>query len=134
MLCWCFRFVFFKQKTACELRISDWSSDVCSSDLATVVELSWYGSTPVALPLGEDFHAKRLSIRSSQVGAVATAQRGRWTHARRMAQALELLRDPALDALVDGESRFAELPKRSDERRVGKECGCTGRYRWSPES
>src|SRR3546814_14214654 len=31
LLCSCF---FFKQKTAYELRISDWSSDVCSSDLA----------------------------------------------------------------------------------------------------
>lgn len=77
---------------------------------ATVVELSWYGATPAVLPLGEAFHSRRLTIRSSQVGAVATAQRGRWSHARRMAKALELLRDPALDALVDGESRFADLP------------------------
>ena len=77
---------------------------------ATVVELSWYGSTPVALPLGEAFHSRRLTIRSSQVGSVATAQRGRWTHARRLAKALDLLCDPALDALIDGESRFADLP------------------------
>src|SRR3546814_10448443 len=34
LLCeYCFHFFFFKQKTAYELRISDWSSDVCSSDL-----------------------------------------------------------------------------------------------------
>lgn len=77
---------------------------------ATVVELSWYGSTPVSLPLGEAFHSKRLTIRSSQVGAVATAQRGRWSHARRLGKAMQLLRDPALDALIDGESRFADLP------------------------
>lgn len=77
---------------------------------ATVVELSWYGSTPVALPLGEAFHSRRLAIRSSQVGSVAAAQRPRWSHARRMAKALELLCDPALDALIDGESRFADLP------------------------
>src|SRR3546814_5715609 len=32
--CTCFLFFFFKQKTAYEMRISDWSSDVCSSDLA----------------------------------------------------------------------------------------------------
>src|SRR3546814_5167559 len=31
---WCFFFLFFKQKTAYEMRISDWSSDVCSSDLS----------------------------------------------------------------------------------------------------
>src|SRR3546814_9209715 len=34
MLCMCCMFFFFKQKTAYEMRISDWSSDVCSSDLA----------------------------------------------------------------------------------------------------
>ena len=78
---------------------------------ATVLEMSWYGSTPVTLPLGEAFHSRRLTIRSSQVGSVATAQRGRWSHARRMAKALELLCDPALDTLVDGESRFADLPE-----------------------
>ncbi|MEQ9334228.1 zinc-binding alcohol dehydrogenase [Thalassobaculum sp.] len=78
---------------------------------ATVLEMSWYGSTPVTLPLGEAFHSRRLTIRSSQVGSVATAQRSRWSHARRMAKALELLCDPALDALVDGESRFADLPE-----------------------
>src|SRR3546814_8308109 len=33
LLCWLFCFFFFKQKTAYEMRISDWSSDVCSSDL-----------------------------------------------------------------------------------------------------
>src|SRR3546814_5407942 len=35
----CFWFVFFKQKTAYEMRISDWSSDVCSSDLFLDVDL-----------------------------------------------------------------------------------------------
>ncbi len=77
---------------------------------ATIVELSWYGATPAALPLGEAFHSRRLTIRSSQVGTVATAQRGRWTHSRRMTKALDLLRDPALDALIDGDSQFADLP------------------------
>lgn len=77
---------------------------------ATIVELSWYGATPVTLPLGEAFHSRRLTLRSSQVGSVATAQRGRWNHARRLAKALELLDDPALDVLIDGESRFADLP------------------------
>ena len=52
---------------------------------ATVVEASWFGTQPVSLALGENFHAKRLCIRSSQVGQVATAQRSRWTHQRRMA-------------------------------------------------
>lgn len=78
---------------------------------AVVVEASWFGARPVSLPLGEDFHARRLSIRSSQVGGIAAAQRGRWDHRRRMATVMELLEDPVLDALIDGESLFADLPR-----------------------
>lgn len=77
---------------------------------ATVVDLSWYGDADVALPLGRDFHVKRLHLRSSQVGAVAAAQRPRWTRQRRLAKALALLANPALDALISGESAFADLP------------------------
>ena len=78
---------------------------------AKIVELSWYGDASVAAPLGEAFHAKRLVLRSSQVGAVATAQRARWTHRRRLALALDLLADPVFDRLITGESRFGELPQ-----------------------
>jgi NADPH:quinone reductase-like Zn-dependent oxidoreductase len=78
---------------------------------ATVLELSWFGTRVVPLPLGEGFHAKRLTLRSSQVGSVATAQRARWTHARRLALALRLLDDAALDLLITGEDRFDELPR-----------------------
>lgn len=77
---------------------------------ATVLELSWYGQRAVALPLGQAFHARRLSLRSSQVGHVATAQRARWSHARRMALALALLRSPVLDALITDSAPFDELP------------------------
>jgi threonine dehydrogenase-like Zn-dependent dehydrogenase len=77
---------------------------------ATVLELSWYGQRAVTLPLGEAFHSRRLTLKSSQVGQVATAQRARWSHRRRMALALSLLRDPALDALVTDSAPFAELP------------------------
>ena len=78
---------------------------------AVVVEASWFGARSVGLPLGEDFHAKRLTLRSSQVGAVATAQRARWDHRRRMATVMGLLDDPILDSLISGESPFAELPQ-----------------------
>ncbi|MDG4552610.1 MAG: zinc-binding alcohol dehydrogenase [Candidatus Contendobacter sp.] len=78
---------------------------------ATVVEASWFGARPVSLPLGEAFHSQRLTIQSSQVGHVATAQRGRWDHRRRMATVMALLDDPALDALITGESPFADLPR-----------------------
>ncbi|MER6957450.1 MULTISPECIES: zinc-binding alcohol dehydrogenase [unclassified Streptomyces] len=76
----------------------------------TVLELSWYGDRKVSLPLGEEFHSRRLVIRSSQVGAVSPARRSSRTYADRLALALELLADPALDALVTGDSAFEELP------------------------
>jgi len=77
---------------------------------ATVLELSWYGSRAVSVPLGQAFHARRLRLVSSQVGHVATAQRARWSHGRRMALALALLADPALDLLITHTAPFAELP------------------------
>jgi 2-desacetyl-2-hydroxyethyl bacteriochlorophyllide A dehydrogenase len=78
---------------------------------ATVVELSWYGTRSVALPLGEAFHSRRLTLRSSQVGRIAPERAPRWTHGRRLALALELLRDPRLDLLITGESQFEALPE-----------------------
>jgi threonine dehydrogenase-like Zn-dependent dehydrogenase len=72
---------------------------------ARIVEASWHGSAEVCLPLGEAFHSRRLTILSSQVGAVSPLARPRWTHARRLAKALELLRDPALDALITATRR-----------------------------
>jgi threonine dehydrogenase-like Zn-dependent dehydrogenase len=77
---------------------------------ATVIDLSWYGDTEVQLSLGGTFHAGRLGIRSSQVGTLSPARASRRTTADRLALALELLRDPAFDALLTGESRFDELP------------------------
>ena len=76
----------------------------------TVIDLSWYGDTEVRLSLGGAFHGRRLTIRSSQVGTLSPARASRRTFADRLALALELLRDPAFDALLTGESRFAELP------------------------
>lgn len=77
---------------------------------ATVLELSWYGDQAVAAPLGEAFHAKRLVLRSSQVGHVPADRRARWSRRQRLALALALLRDPVFDRLLTGESRFEDLP------------------------
>jgi len=77
----------------------------------TVIELSWYGDDVTTLSLGGSFHSGRLTVRASQVGAVAPARRGRRTTADRLALALDLLRDPAFDSLLTGESRFDELPE-----------------------
>jgi threonine dehydrogenase-like Zn-dependent dehydrogenase len=76
-----------------------------------VVDLSWYGDTEVRLSLGGAFHSRRLAIRSSQVGSVSPARASRRTAADRLALALDLLRDPAFDSLLTGESRFDELPE-----------------------
>ncbi len=77
---------------------------------ATVLELSWYGSRAVSVPLGEAFHSQRLTLKSSQVGHVATPQRGRWSHRRRLELALSLLTDPVLDRLITHSAPFHDLP------------------------
>ena len=76
-----------------------------------VVEVSWYGDREVPVPLGERFHSGRLRLISSQVGHVAPAMRARWSRERRLAKALELLKDPLFDRIISGESSFASLPE-----------------------
>jgi threonine dehydrogenase-like Zn-dependent dehydrogenase len=75
-----------------------------------IIEASWYGDATPAVPLGEQFHSRRLRLIATQVGAVAPPMRGRRTHAQRLAMALALLADPAYDALLEGPTRFDELP------------------------
>ena len=82
----------------------------CAGLEATVVELSWYGTRPVSLPLGEAFHSRRRTLKSSQVGRLPPSRLPRWDHGRRMAVALRLLLDARLDALISGESSFDDLP------------------------
>jgi threonine dehydrogenase-like Zn-dependent dehydrogenase len=76
----------------------------------TILEMSWFGSRSVSLPLGEAFHSRRLTLKSSQVGQIPPHMRDHWSHRRRLERALELLRDDRLDALITGESDFGELP------------------------
>ena len=61
---------------------------------ATVVELSWYGDQDVPLGLGQAFHARRLTITSSQVGSVAAAQRAALGHAAADAAGAPAAREP----------------------------------------
>ena len=77
---------------------------------ATVVEMSWYGTRIVPLKLGGAFHSRRLTLRSSQVGAVPAARRQRWPLRRRLSFALSLLHDPVFDILLSGETEFTALP------------------------
>src|SRR3546814_4510593 len=90
-ICLYFFFFFFKQKTAYEMRISDWSSDVCSSDLAPE-------RGELAIDVGALVAVLRAAHPVDGVGSVL----------------------------------FADFQKRSEERRVGKECVSTCRSRWSP--
>src|SRR3546814_6841769 len=99
----CLFFFFFKQKTAYEMRISDWSSDVCSSDLATDLAASPAGPAPqMTLAAGNEHGAARSMPISPLVAE---------------------LNEPA-----PNEPTW----ERSEERRVGKECVSTCRSRWSP--
>jgi threonine dehydrogenase-like Zn-dependent dehydrogenase len=80
-------------------------------DEGDVIEMSWYANREVTVPLGEDFHARRLSIRASQVGVVARARRHRRTNADRLNLAVSLLKDPVFDAFLTGASPFTDLPE-----------------------
>src|SRR3546814_3900505 len=101
-------FFCFKQKTAYEMRISDWSSDVCSSDLLGDVQCE--GGLAHRRARGEDQQVGRLQAGSHLVElGVAGRHAG--------------------DAAAVG---VARLQHRSEERRVGKECVSTCRSRWSP--
>lgn len=87
----------------------------CAGFEARVVEMSWHGAAPVPTPLGGAFHSKRLHLMSTQVGQVSPSRRPRWDYARRMAKAMELLRDDRLDALLDTEIAFEDFCARAAE-------------------
>jgi threonine dehydrogenase-like Zn-dependent dehydrogenase len=78
---------------------------------ATILELSWFGSRDVSLPLGEAFHSRRLTLKSSQVGRIPADRAAEWDFRRRREAALDLLLDPRLDVLISGESDFEVLPQ-----------------------
>lgn len=87
----------------------------CAGQEATIVELSWFDEAAAqtgALFSATHFHVGRLRLVSSQVGEIPASRRPRWTYARRLAKALELLGDPRLDALITEEAPFAELAER----------------------
>jgi hypothetical protein len=77
---------------------------------ARIIEASWFGDRAPTVPLGEAFHARRLKIAATQVGAVAPPMRGRRAYADRLATALDLLADPMFDALLDAREKFMNLP------------------------
>src|SRR3546814_3190907 len=109
-------FFFFKQKTAYEMRISDWSSDVCSSDLSCIIIGDVRRKAQVA---------RRTQVQADldpvDVGAAAVDRIGVEVDRREQAR-LNIAPVDVIGGDVD----------RSEERRVGKECVSTCRSRWSP--
>jgi threonine dehydrogenase-like Zn-dependent dehydrogenase len=83
----------------------------CAGLEAAVVEMSWYGDRLAQVPLGGAFHSQRLRLIGSQVGHVAASHRPRWSYGRRIAAAIGLLADDALDILVQGSLDLADVPR-----------------------
>src|SRR3546814_8692972 len=104
-------FFFFKQKTAYEMRISDWSSDVCSSDLH---DFSGYKRNTMG----------RRVQRRMQILHIASPA----TYVKKLREDPEEV-DGLFKELLIGVTQFF---RRSEERRVGKGCVSTCRSRWSP--
>lgn len=77
---------------------------------ATVVVASFYGSRTAPVPLGAEFHRRRLTLRSSQVSSLPPARAPRWTFDRRFDLVRSLLAAPALDALLDPPASFDDAP------------------------
>lgn len=77
---------------------------------ARIMELSWYGSRPATINLGDAFHSQRLQLQSSQVGHVAPSHRGQVSRGERLQRALRLLDDPALDAIFGDDIAFNDVP------------------------
>src|SRR3546814_6021271 len=103
---------FFTQKTAYEMRISDWSSDVCSSDL---MEFAYQVET--GLP-------SRIALYDAMIGVIEGASAGN--------RAAEVAYASTVGGLKNGLKRARGELDRSEERREGKECVRTCRPRWSP--
>lgn len=91
-----------------------------TGDDASVVELSWYGDRSPQVPLGADFHARRLRLLGTQVGQVAAPKRLRRSRTQRLAAALSLL-DERFDALVTGRSPVERLPEVMSDFAAGAE-------------
>src|SRR3546814_10799890 len=101
-------FFFFKQKTAYEMRISDWSSDVCSSDLL----------------------ADRIT--RLELGRAVREVQPRMLHLVGNVRVVEAPESEGVEVLAATVVHEVHGAHRSEERRVGKECVSTCRSRWSP--
>src|SRR3546814_17739059 len=117
-------FFFFKQKTAYEMRISDWSSDVCSSDLPTTCVAMTESLSPRIMPFVLSF-SLHVAIGALLWITPPVRDGGRVSHRGDTQEAIVV-------ELIPLDDSKAGLSERSEERRVGKECVSTCRSRWCP--
>jgi 2-desacetyl-2-hydroxyethyl bacteriochlorophyllide A dehydrogenase len=82
---------------------------------ARIIEMSWFGDRRVSLDLGGAFHSQRLQIISSQVGHISPSRRDTHDYPDRMREAMKLLTNPALDALLETGIGFEALPNHLDD-------------------
>src|SRR3546814_13519441 len=122
-------FFFFKQKTAYEMRISDWSSDVCSSDLMT-------REHPVGgfarLARGAEDRAIILAQHGEPAAKIIGVAHGRNDTERGAEEGAAHFGDQFLAGIILAAKHVHQLAVRSEERRVGKECVSMCRSRGSP--
>src|SRR3546814_14668619 len=118
-LLYCIFFFFFKQKTAYEMRISDWSSDVCSSDL---LRHQHRGGGAEAVQYLAELHGDIGAAGRGDIGCDMAAPAGQ----KRQVDAADRFEQQGI-----GQDREMAVVI-SEERRVGKACVSTCRYRWSP--
>jgi 2-desacetyl-2-hydroxyethyl bacteriochlorophyllide A dehydrogenase len=77
----------------------------------TLFVASWFGSREVNLPLGRDFHRRRLSIRSTQVSTIPARLMASWDKEKRRAAVVELMGDLPLSAFASHTFPFEQAPK-----------------------
>src|SRR3546814_3684270 len=112
-------FVFFKQRTAYEMRISDWSSDVCSSDLGNAID---QGKTALFVATFRGAYAPLAENRDdADIEEILTTTCTEVANGTDEAEVKTKITDLAEN-------------NRSEERRVGKECVIPCRSRRTPST
>src|SRR3546814_15757031 len=121
------------QKTAYEVRISDWSSDVCSSDLGLE---GYFGHVFALGQIGEfkpisvnpAIQSQRVDCSSGSQSPIDAGLGVAASATQRCSRTICASKQDMIMMLGHRDEDF-----RSEERRVGKECVSTGRSRWSPD-
>src|SRR3546814_16207656 len=122
-------FFFFKQKTAYEMRISDWSSDVCSSDLGFRI-VDQLGIIGLADPADARRRAALDLVEQARAVARLEEAVGATSEQEQLFERVERLVDAAGGR--EGAVIIALRTQRPVESRVGKESVSTGRLRGAP--